>query len=239
MAFALLLLATAPVSAEESGALGRTGVTVEQPEPQTGGGRPPSVVRIEQPPHDVDQPRPEPSVRVSPSQPRMDDGRPSWTVRVEQPQTAPEGGPPEGRMAVEQPARQMAPTPPPGAVRVDPDATARAAPATHGETGGAGERGGVPVARLKGRTVKNAAGREIGRVETVLLDETTGGPAVILSVGGLFGFWTTEVAFPYDELAIADDALVLDTRLTPEEVEAMKPYDEAAHRPLPTEMRAD
>ncbi len=90
---------------------------------------------------------------------------------------------------------------------------------------------------IVGEDVVNAAGEEIGSIEDILLDPSTGRPVVVVSAGGFLGIGDTEVVFDYDLLEVEGDRVVIDTRLSEESVEEAQGYEEARYQPLPETMR--
>ena len=94
----------------------------------------------------------------------------------------------------------------------------------------------INVSELEGADVMNAAGDEVGEVEAVLLDPALDAPVVIISVGGMLGIGDKEIAFPYSDLTITADKVVLNTQMSGDEIENMEEYDEAAYEELPETM---
>jgi sporulation protein YlmC with PRC-barrel domain len=230
-------VATPPPAVEVTEAQPR--VSVDQPEPR---------VSVEQPQPEVSVSQPDPSVSVTPGQPAVNVATaepdvsvatPDPEVRVEQPELA---------VDVEQgqPAVAVEAGEPDVAVRrstgVDNRTETASIDASRTDAATAGPATAEPyriaVDDLVGKSVYNANGDEIGKIETIVLDAGRNAPAVIVKAGGFLGLGGREVAFAYDNISVSDDRVVLDTAMSESDIKNMPRYDRAAYEPLPEEMVA-
>lgn len=239
-------------------------VSVTEAKPEVSVTQAEPTVSVDQPAPEVAVSQPEPSVSVTQSQPEVavKEGTPAVAVDTPQPEVAVDTPEPEVEVtepeldvAVEQaePNVEVAQETADVAVQTttEPEVDTAAARANQmGTESQAVDASSIEadaaamktttyqinVAELEGADVMNAAGEEIGEVEAVLLDPATDAPVVILSVGGVLGIGDKEIAFPYSDLTITGDEIVLNTDMTEDEIEEMPEYDEAAYEELPETM---
>lgn len=95
----------------------------------------------------------------------------------------------------------------------------------------------IPYDNLIGKRVYNLNGEELGPVENVVLDRRTDKPAVVISVGGVFGVGAQKVAIDYDDLAIASDRIVFEAELTEEQLAEAAVYHPTLYKEVPEHMR--
>ena len=234
-------------------------VSVETAEPQVAVTQPEPEVKVEQPQPTVAVSQPEPEVNVSQAQPQVsvDEGQPAVRVESEKPEVA--VSTPEPDVTVKQPELDVAvqqEEPNVSVAQQSPDVDVAKTGAAEVETAAATAETDrtetaassveaeaikttsyqINVVELEGADVMNTAGEEIGEVDGVLLDPATNAPVVIISVGGVLGIGDKEVAFPYDELTIIGDEVVLNTAMTEDEIEEMPEYDSNAYQELPATM---
>lgn len=235
-------------------------VEVEQAEPEVN-------VRASEPQVAVTQA--EPTVSVEQAEPSVSVEQPAPEVSVEQPEADVAVSEGEPAVAVDTPAPEVEVAAPEPQVSAEPAETAEGEVEADGtadvaaESGTAGATGGVPteassveadeatmeaaenmpirvnVAQLEGADVMNNAGEEVGEIDAILLDPAANTPVVIISVGGVLGIGDKEIAFPYSDLTITADEVVLNTDLTGNEIEDMDEYDEDAYEELPASMIVD
>jgi sporulation protein YlmC with PRC-barrel domain len=82
----------------------------------------------------------------------------------------------------------------------------------------------------------SADGDDVGDVENVILAEDGGPRAAIVSVGGFLGIGDHEVAIPWEDLTLDEEAQEIRTRLTEEEIEALEEYEEGEDVDLRTQL---
>ncbi|MCF3932190.1 PRC-barrel domain-containing protein [Acuticoccus sp. M5D2P5] len=186
-------------------------VSVSQPEPEVAVTQPEPKVSVEQPTPDVTVTQPEPDVTVEQPEPEVTVAANEPTVSVEQ--AAPE-------VEVDESAET-----------VTAETNTEASPANETRSGYT-----IRIDDWMDATVLNADGEEIGTVTDVVLDPADDMPMVVLAVGGFFGIGEKKIAFPYEDFAIANGAIVLDSTMTRQDVEGMEPYDAAAYEELPERM---
>lgn len=222
-------------------------VTQAQPEVEVEQEQP--TVQVQQPDPEVAVRQPEPQVQVEAGQPavEVETGRPDVEVEETTPEVAVqqpeldvdvEQENPEVAVRQGQPEVEIEET---GEVEVETAQTETGIVETETEVEAAGATAEyrIAVSELEGQEVMNAAGEEIGEIERILLDPGANTPVVILSVGGVFGIGAREVAFPYDDLSVSGDTVVLNTDMTEDQIREMPEYDENAYQELPETMRVE
>jgi sporulation protein YlmC with PRC-barrel domain len=110
------------------------------------------------------------------------------------------------------------------------DSAVAAAPATPGDA----ELQQL-ASEVVGKTLVNSNGEELGEIEDVVIDD--GGDAVYLiaAVGGFLGLGERDIAVPFQDVGMQDDAVVLMEPTTKEELEQMPPYEDGTYRSLKAE----
>ncbi len=76
----------------------------------------------------------------------------------------------------------------------------------------------LTVAQLKGKTVMNRDGRELGQVEEVLRGKHDGALYAVVPVGGFLGIGDKRVAFPLEQLRLVGDRLLTASNRTEAEI---------------------
>lgn len=229
-------------------------VEVQTPKPEVAVSTPEPTVEVQQgqPTVQVDQPaptvqvqQPEPQVQVDAGQPAVQVETAQPNVNVEQPQPDVEVTQPELDVAVEQQqpdvavrqgqadvAVQQTDQTQAGAqtttevAAVQPEATVGATPTTPIQ---------IRIADYEGEDVFNAAGEKIGDIQAIVFDPAAQMPVVIVSVGGFLGIGDREVAFPFDQITVTGDNIVLDTTMSKDEIKQLPEYDTAKYEDLPAE----
>lgn len=216
-------------------------VMIDQPEPE---------VAVQQPEPEVDVEAGQPAVEVETAQPDVDVEQPTPEVDVEQAELDVDVQQQDPDVAVQQ---------------AQPDVEVEQTAEVDAETGMTGEAEGemtemdtaaadmetdaateevvreyqIRVSELEGEDVYNTAGEELGEIEEILLDPNANSPVVIISIGGLFGIGDRDLAFPYDDLSLTGDTIVLNTDMSEDDLENMEEYDETAYEELPQTMRME
>jgi sporulation protein YlmC with PRC-barrel domain len=83
---------------------------------------------------------------------------------------------------------------------------------------GAGDILNMKAGEIAGREVYNSQGKELGKVDMVARDRTTGDLSAIISVGGFLGFGGSKVALPIEQLTLQEDKLTASTALSKKEL---------------------
>ena len=76
----------------------------------------------------------------------------------------------------------------------------------------------LKAGEIAGREVYNSEGKELGKVDMIGRDRTTGNLSAIISVGGFLGFGGSKVAMPIEQLALQDNKLVASTPMSKKEL---------------------
>lgn len=75
------------------------------------------------------------------------------------------------------------------------------------------------VAQLEGETVYSTENEELGSIENVVMAYDGSNAGVVISMGGLWGFFESQVLIPFSELELTGDQLVWQTNKTTDEME--------------------
>ncbi|MBR2514320.1 MAG: PRC-barrel domain-containing protein [Halomonas sp.] len=93
------------------------------------------------------------------------------------------------------------------------------------------------VSDLEGMTVVNQEGEEVGDVQHIAKHNESNELFAIVSVGGIWGFGSTEVALPIDEMQMQDDQLVVNTDYGSDEIEdSSNEYEEDSYSEVDSDM---
>ncbi|MEX2455507.1 MAG: PRC-barrel domain-containing protein [Rhodospirillaceae bacterium] len=76
-----------------------------------------------------------------------------------------------------------------------------------------------------GEDVKNAAGEDIGEVDSVIIDENGEVAAVVVSVGGFLGIGARNVAIDWSQIQMQPEGELVGASLTKEQLKAMPEYE--------------
>lgn len=221
-------------------------VEVEQPQPTVAVEQPEPEIAVQQPEPEVDVEAGQPAVEVETAEPQVAVDQPEPEVEVEQPELDVEVEQQDPDVAVRQGSADVAVQ---NVTEEDVDAE-MADEAEMEETDVAVAEGETEVAAAEaevveysiaiddiiGEDVYNTAGEELGEVEDIVLDTASNTPIVVVSVGGFLGLGDREVAFPYDDMTVTGDQIVLDTAMTEDEIGEMPEYEETDYEPLPETM---
>lgn len=188
-------------------------VEVEQNAPQVSVDQLEPEVRVETAEANVDVMTEEPNVVINQAEPQVEIQRVIGTgpAAPEAQAAAPDAD------ATETQTAQADPTPP----------LAPAAPAQ--PTGQSALAIAVPFDELEGATAYNEAGDEIGEINDVVRQTASGDLYVVVSAGGFLGLGDSDVVFPYGDVAMVDDRVVIATPLTADTVEEREDYDASAY----------
>lgn len=88
---------------------------------------------------------------------------------------------------------------------------------------------------LKGKTVKNHSGEDIGDVSDIVTNMSGQQRYAVVSVGDFLGIGGKEVAVPFSELSLEGDNLILMSQNAMETLEERPEYNEEKFRPLQAE----
>ncbi len=85
---------------------------------------------------------------------------------------------------------------------------------------------GQKASDLIGRDVVNSAGKDIGEIEKIVVNEANNEVYAIVSVGGFLGMGEKDVAIPYQNLNVGDKNVILMSQDTSDALKQMPAYDE-------------
>jgi sporulation protein YlmC with PRC-barrel domain len=88
---------------------------------------------------------------------------------------------------------------------------------------------------LKGKSVKDQAGEDVGDVSDVVTDTAGQQRYAVISVGDFLGIGGKDVAVPFTELRLEGDNLVLMSQNTVDKLEQRPEYKEENFRPIEAE----
>ena len=92
---------------------------------------------------------------------------------------------------------------------------------------------GVPFADLEGADAYNRAGAEMGDISEVVMEVDSGDLYVVVSAGGFLGLGDTEIVFPYEDVAVIEGRVVIDTTLTEDNITDREDYNETRFTSVP------
>jgi len=91
----------------------------------------------------------------------------------------------------------------------------------------------VDAAKLIGRTVVNANGDTVGKIDSVVIDQSGKVRYAIVGVGGFLGIGKKDVALAWDELTISENGEKVTTNVTKDQLSALPEHK------FPAEMKSD
>jgi sporulation protein YlmC with PRC-barrel domain len=95
--------------------------------------------------------------------------------------------------------------------------------------------GGIPFADLEGEDAYNRAGAELGEVTEVVMEIETGNLYVVVSAGGFLDIGDSDIVFPYEDVAIIDDEVIIDTTMTEDTASEREDFDERRFTDVPSD----
>lgn len=197
-------------------------VTVEQHEPEVTVSQPEPEVNVETAEANVEVTSEEPKVVVEQGEPEVVIERVSGADPVVEQADASEAVI-EGRAEAGQMASDQADAPMETA-----QADMTNAPETaESMTGTTDTASMLPLRDLEGLTAVNAAGEEIGDVDEVVIENATGDPYVVISIGGFLGIGDRDLAFPATDVTLDGDMVRVATDLSEETLDDQPEYDES------------
>lgn len=221
-------------------------VAVQQGEPEVSVTQPEPEVNVSQAQPEVDVTAGRPAVDVDTAEPRVDVAQADPDVSVTQPELDVDVDQQDPDVAVRQATPDVSVEQEGAAGRTtgatdtdtetDPAMASGTAAADDEAPAGNAVAYAIRVDDLEGEGVINTTGEEVGEIEAILLDPVENAPVVIISVGGVFGIGDRELAFPYDDLTIAGDEIILNTTMSEDELKEMPEFDEDAYEALPESM---
>ncbi|MCB1925859.1 MAG: PRC-barrel domain-containing protein [Gammaproteobacteria bacterium] len=91
---------------------------------------------------------------------------------------------------------------------------------------------GSKVAELKQMTVINRAGKEIGDVDRIVVNNADNRLLAIVDVGGFLGIGSQPIALPLSGMTLRNDKLVFDAKVSADELKKLSEYREPYFREL-------
>ena len=89
----------------------------------------------------------------------------------------------------------------------------------------------ISVAVLTAETLKGQNGEALGDIAQVVENTTDNKTYLVVSRGGVLGFFGTEHLVPVDQVAVSGDG-VITAKMTPAQLESSPTFDSNAHRAL-------
>ncbi len=78
--------------------------------------------------------------------------------------------------------------------------------------------------QLRGKEIVDLRGKDLGEVDKIVREKTTGQPYVVLKVGGFFGIGDESVTLPLSNMALQGDKLVIPAKREEEQLKRRKNY---------------
>ncbi|MCF3932188.1 PRC-barrel domain-containing protein [Acuticoccus sp. M5D2P5] len=235
-------------------------VAINQPEPQISVDAPPPQVEVHQADPEVRVEQTEPRVSVEQPDPvvNIEKAEPTVEVETEEPKVVVNQAEPEiiiqkvteadaGGDVAENAATEATEANTDAMAQADQAATAEADTAAADEaapaqtaaaesaepTDAGAATAGVPFDELDGADAYNANGDELGRINQVVMRQGTSDLYVVVAAGGFLGIGQSEIVFPYEDVSIVDDEVVIDTPLTKDTIEDREDYEEELYVEVP------
>lgn len=225
-------------------------VDVQQPEPQVAIQQPAPQVQIDAPPPEVEVRQAEPQVRVEQRRPQVSVQQPEPQVSVEQaeaevsvesaePKVVIEQGEPEVTIETVTEAGASGATDQGGSTDAGATGQSEATQTAMNDTGASGSAepdpasAMVPFADVEGQSAYNTAGDEIGEVGDIVMETASGDLFAVVGAGGFLGIGEADVVFPYSDVSIVDDRVVIDTNLANDSLEERTDYNEDLYEEVP------
>jgi sporulation protein YlmC with PRC-barrel domain len=220
---------------------GQAEVEIQQPEPQVAIDAPAPEVEVTQAQPDVEVQQMQPQVEVDQPEPEVaiEQAQPQVEVETAQPQVRIEQADPEvviekvtdvdaeeAEMAAEAEGDMAEET---DVAAMDTE-TEVEAEMTETEMEVAGN---IPFADLEGEDAYNRAGAELGEITDVVMEIDTGNLFVVVSAGGWLDIGDTDIVFPYEDVTIVRDRVVIDTTMTEETIEDREDYADERFTEVP------
>jgi sporulation protein YlmC with PRC-barrel domain len=95
------------------------------------------------------------------------------------------------------------------------------------QTSGQNQLLSMQVKDIKGKSVVNATGEEIGDVNKIVQNQMDDSVQAVVSVGGFLGIGTKKVTIPIDQLSLQGDKLMLGSLSTKEQIKQLPEYDKS------------
>lgn len=192
--------AAQPSQEQQTAAAAGPNVTVREQQPQVEVQQPAPQVSVKQPPPQVQVQQPQPQVQVEQSQqpPQVTvqrEGQPQ--VQVEQPQGQEQVG-----TAPAKPGEQQQQTSQQTQTQTQPTDVAQ-------------------LQQMKGKSLYSQSGEELGKIDELARDKTTGKTVAIVSTGGFLGVGGEKVAMPVENIQIEGDRAVTASVTSKEELKQM------------------
>lgn len=174
-------------------------------------------VEVEQEPAEIGVEQESPEIRVEQSQPEVTIEQPEPEVTIEQPEPNVTVEEAEPNVTVEQNGEPD--------VNVDQaeDAQVDVNNEDNQEQGNRNDHGDSvmshQVSDLEGMTVVNQEGEEIGDIQHIAQHNDSGDLYAIISVGGVWGFGSTDIALAIEEMQFEEEQLVVNTSYGSDEIE--------------------
>jgi sporulation protein YlmC with PRC-barrel domain len=89
---------------------------------------------------------------------------------------------------------------------------------------------------LRGKEIVDAGGKDLGKVDKVVLDSATGQPYVVLAVGGFLGLGDETITLPLSDMTLSDDKLVIPGRRDEDQLKQRPRYKTADYVDLQDNM---
>ncbi len=233
-------MAPPPVSAPSQAGRGQTqaggsaAVTVEeQPARITVEKQQPHVV-VEQPTPTVSVEQPKPEVSVQQTQPRVNVRKAEPEVSVQ------EQGHPRvevrktGTPAVTE--QQTGQREQQGQQQAEQTMQRQPVQSETGATSGANPLYDKTAGELQGKKIVDVSGKDLGKVDKVVLDRATGQPHVVLAVGGFLGLGDETITLPLSDMTLRDDKLVIPGRRDEDQLKQRPRYQPADYVELQENM---
>lgn len=104
------------------------------------------------------------------------------------------------------------------------DATRSSTAAAAGSSGAANAMMGMKVQELIGRDVVNAAGKDVGEIDDIVVNDQDQAVYAVVGVGGFLGFGGKDVAIPFDQLRLGAENVILMSEKGEDQLKEMPSY---------------
>ena len=95
-----------------------------------------------------------------------------------------------------------------------------------GSSGGANAMMGMKVQELIGREVVNASGKDIGKIDDIVVSDQDQAIYAVIGVGGFLGLGEKDVAIPFEQLRLGAENVILMSERSESDLKEMPAYKE-------------
>ena len=227
MSAAGVMFSSAALNAEEN-----TRLMVNESEPRVQVDQPAADVSVnqQQPQVDVQTQDPEVSVSQPEAQIQIDQPQPEVSIEQSEPEVVVNEAEPQIEVDQEEPNISVHSAEPEVHI-VDRDAMGNEK--EPGQSGSPQSLMQAEIRQIKGATVENAQGEEIGDVDDVVVSRQGDEKGLVVSVGGFLGIGASEIFVPANEAEVQGDKIVWQTQESADRLKESSAYEEDRYEAVP------